>query len=85
VPHATDPEGIDTLFTALLVASASVEGNDEWAAWIEPNLFSLAERVPANTDAALDWLCHALSALSTLLPPRASIGCRAEALMHMLP
>jgi hypothetical protein len=84
-PHAIDAEGIDTLFTALLVASASVQGDDEWTAWIEPQLFSLAERLPADAASAHDWLSHALSALRALLPPRANVAHRAEALMHMLP
>ena len=84
-PYAIDAGGIDTLFTALLVASASVQGDVEWTAWIEPNLFSLAERLPADANSAHDWLRHALSALSTLLPPRVNISRRAEALMYMLP
>lgn len=82
--HASDAESVDVLLSALLVASASFEADDEWAAWIEPKLFSLAERLPSDGGPAHDWLGYAISALGRLLPPRRKICYRAEALINML-
>ena len=83
-PRASDTGSIDTLFTTLLIAAATSEDECEWAEWLEPKLFDLAGRVPADARKAIDWYVSAFSALKVLLQSRVNVVRRAEATLYMI-